>query len=282
MTDLVADVSYHQGTINFPKMKKAGVAGVIIRAGYRTAKNGKVETDANFSQNINAAVAAKLPVGVYWWTTALSSAEAEAEASYCLKLIRNYQLSFPIWLDIEFYNSKREGRADHLTKAKRTEYAVAFLETVKKAGYQAGVYCNKDFWSDALNSAQLQKYPRWIARYGASNPLECDMWQYTSSADGKKFGVESKTLDLSYCYTNFIAGKQSKFPSTQKGVKNMDLLRSGDRGQQVRVLQKLLGGLAVDGIFGPNTQDAVKTYQKKKDLAVDGIVGPKTWDALLA
>lgn len=38
--------------------------------------------------------------------------------------------------------------------------------------------------------------------------------------------------------------------------------------------------LSVDGVFGKNTQSAVRDYQKKNGLAVDGIVGAKTWGSL--
>lgn len=70
--------------------------------------------------------------------------------------------------------------------------------------------------------------------------------------------------------------------TTKKEEHNMDTLRNGDKGQQIKVLQKLLGGLDIDGEFGPLTEAAVRAYQKKKGLDVDGIVGPKTWGALLA
>jgi peptidoglycan hydrolase-like protein with peptidoglycan-binding domain len=62
-------------------------------------------------------------------------------------------------------------------------------------------------------------------------------------------------------------------------------LRQGDRAQAVRDVQHLLRGhgyvLEVDGIFGPVTDAIVQTFQKAQDLAVDGIVGPKTWDAVI-
>lgn len=57
-------------------------------------------------------------------------------------------------------------------------------------------------------------------------------------------------------------------------------LRQGDRGEHVRVLQRNLGGLTADGIFGPKTTDAVRKFQRSKKLTADGIVGPKTWAAL--
>lgn len=63
---------------------------------------------------------------------------------------------------------------------------------------------------------------------------------------------------------------------------DMDTLRNGDKGQQVRALQILLNaGLAVDGIFGAKTEAAVRAYQEAKGLTVDGIVGVNTWGMLL-
>lgn len=57
-------------------------------------------------------------------------------------------------------------------------------------------------------------------------------------------------------------------------------LRRGSRGDHVRHLQRRLGGLKVDGIFGPATEAKVRAFQRSRRLVVDGIVGPKTWAAL--
>lgn len=58
----------------------------------------------------------------------------------------------------------------------------------------------------------------------------------------------------------------------------------GSQGSEVTELQKLLNqngyNLKEDGIFGTNTQNAVREYQQKNGLSVDGIVGNNTWDAL--
>ena len=59
----------------------------------------------------------------------------------------------------------------------------------------------------------------------------------------------------------------------------MTTLKLGSRGSDVRTLQRYLN-LAVDGIFGPITEETVKLYQKSKGLIPDGVVGPKTWAAL--
>lgn len=59
----------------------------------------------------------------------------------------------------------------------------------------------------------------------------------------------------------------------------MKTLKRGDKGDEVKTLQKALG-VEVDSIFGPKTESAVIAFQKKNNLDPDGIVGPKTWQAL--
>jgi N-acetylmuramoyl-L-alanine amidase len=59
----------------------------------------------------------------------------------------------------------------------------------------------------------------------------------------------------------------------------MRTLRKGDRGEDVKTLQKALG-ISADGIFGSGTEKAVIVYQKSKGLVADGVVGAKTWAAL--
>ncbi len=67
-------------------------------------------------------------------------------------------------------------------------------------------------------------------------------------------------------------------------------LQSGSRGQKVSQLQYMLNvmaeyvpsipSVAVDGIFGPRTQEAVIAFQRFAGLPEDGLVGPQTWNAL--
>lgn len=62
-------------------------------------------------------------------------------------------------------------------------------------------------------------------------------------------------------------------------------LRTGSRGEDVRILQENLRQLGflndtADGIFGTNTNAAVRNFQKAQGLSVDGVVGAGTWAAL--
>jgi peptidoglycan hydrolase-like protein with peptidoglycan-binding domain len=70
-------------------------------------------------------------------------------------------------------------------------------------------------------------------------------------------------------------------------VSSTPVLRRGSQGASVRDLQMLLNkrtaaGLPVDGIFGLNTESAVREFQTLSFLTVDGIVGAKTWRSLQA
>ena len=64
-------------------------------------------------------------------------------------------------------------------------------------------------------------------------------------------------------------------------------LRSGVKGEQVKILQKELNtvmscGLSVDGSFGPSTKTCVLSFQKKFTLSQDAVVGSKTCTKLNA
>lgn len=74
-------------------------------------------------------------------------------------------------------------------------------------------------------------------------------------------------------------------PVTQAKTTNTDLLRKGDRGDDVKLLQhrlNILGSqLTEDGIWGVQTDSAVRGYQYRAGLTVDGMVGAKTRAALI-
>ena len=54
----------------------------------------------------------------------------------------------------------------------------------------------------------------------------------------------------------------------------------GSEGRQVQLIQQALGGIKVDGVFGPETEAAVRSFQASRGLSVDGVVGPLTSAAL--
>jgi hypothetical protein len=78
------------------------------------------------------------------------------------------------------------------------------------------------------------------------------------------------------------AAPASPVASKPRSTLQLPVLRIGSSGTDVVVLQQRLGGLDVDGKFGPKTQARVIAYQREHGLQVDGVVGPETWGHLFS
>ncbi len=69
-------------------------------------------------------------------------------------------------------------------------------------------------------------------------------------------------------------------PEPATTTEHVIVLSFGSEGRQVQLLQQALGGIRVDGVFGPETEAAVRGFQERSGLSVDGVVGPLTSAAL--
>ena len=210
------DVSYHQGTINWTKVKNAGIDYVILRAGYRASASGTLNKDKMFETYIKDAQKAGLKVGAYIYSQAISVEEAEAEADFILNRIKNYTIDLPVVFDYEYYGAQ-EGRLynAHLSKSEKTKCAEAFCKKVSAAGYQAMVYANASFCESELDTAALhKKYQIWMARYNSYSYKESkdkgvryggqiDFWQCSESA--KVDGIDSTSVDFNWWYKSRTA-----------------------------------------------------------------------------
>ena len=196
------DVSKYNGNIDWNAVKNAGVDYVIIRCGYRGYGSGVLVEDINYRKNIQGATAAGLKVGVYYFSQAINEIEAVEEASAVLGMISGYKMTYPVFIDVEYSNSSKNGRADNLSVAQRTAVAKAFCQTIQNAGYRAGVYANKTWLTSFLDMNQLSGYKVWLAQYATSVSYtgRYDMWQYSST--GKISGI-SGNVDLNLSYLNY-------------------------------------------------------------------------------
>ncbi len=192
------DVSKWNGTIDWKAVKNSGISYVIIRCGYRGSSQGSLIEDPKFDANIKGATEAGLKVGVYFFTQATDEIEAVEEASFVLDQVKNYRISYPIFLDVE----SSGGRGDKIDKATRTAVCKAFCETIQRNGYTAGIYANKTWLNDKLDAASLSAYKIWLAQYAAAPTYtgRYDMWQYTSK--GKVSGI-SGDVDLNQSYLGY-------------------------------------------------------------------------------
>ncbi len=188
------DVSQWQGTVDWTKVKKAGVDFVMLGTG--RYKNGSSTPDPKFKTNIKGAINAGINVGVYYYSTVTTVEDARNAADYVLDLVDGYKISYPIAIDMEdsCYNS--------MTTKKRTSIAIAFMKVIKQAGYYPMIYANTYWTSSLLDMSRLSSYDFWVASWGSSKPSvsTLTMWQYSST--GKVSGI-STAVDLDYSYRDY-------------------------------------------------------------------------------
>ncbi len=227
------DVSSHNGTINFNKVKKAGIEFVIIRAGYGREISQK---DTNFETNYKAAKAAGLKVGAYWYSYAISKSDAINEAETCIKVISGKQFEMPIYFDIEERKQFSKG------KTFCSDLVKAFCNTLEKAGYFAGFYTSRSGVSNYISEDVAKRYALWIAEWGnkANYSGQYGMWQ--SSSTGKVKGI-SGSVDLDTSYLDYPA----------------------------IIKRKGLNGFGMESTKPTKPTTTVKTYTVKKGDTLSGI-----------
>ena len=216
----VIDVSYHQGIIDWKKVKESVlVDAAIIRCGYRGYATGTLMKDTQFQNNITGALNNGIPVGIYFYSTALSTAEAREEAEFTNRLIRNYDVTLPVVFDYEGYNDSRYRTYNKTTQALRTAMCRAFCETITNYGYTTLVYGSKGIIRSKYDLSQLKDFPIWCARYaGGYTGITDDckyfpdlgehtssiaLWQYTSI--GRIPGIRGN-VDLNNMYLEHHIG----------------------------------------------------------------------------
>lgn len=198
----IIDVSKHNGTIDFDKVKQSGVYGVIIRAGYGKYVSQK---DPKFEENYKKAKNAGLHVGAYWYSYALDTTDALAEANACLTVIDGKTFDLPIYFDIE------ESKNQQLSKDTNTAIVKTFCDFLEYEGYFVGVYSFDSFFANHLNYDELKnKYTLWVARWPSQDDGKTvvapkyattyAMHQY--SAKGTVAGI-SGAVDLNIVTRNF-------------------------------------------------------------------------------
>lgn len=186
------DISKHDGTIDFRKVKESGLADfILIRAGY-----GKLisQKDVQFERNYTECKKYGIPCGVYWYSYAKSISEIQTEARAFLQAIQGKQFEYPVYLDFE------EKSQFALGKTTCSAMAKAFLDILEKAGYYAGMYCSSSYLTNYFTDEIKTRYTMWVAHYGVSKPSYAgayDIWQYSS--DGSVPGINHR-CDMNYCY----------------------------------------------------------------------------------
>ena len=177
---LCVDVSEHNGTLDWAKIKKAGIDAAIIRTGY-----GVSHTDKQFYNNMDGAIAQGMRIGIYHFSYALNVDGAKNEAAFVIKLLKQYKdkITLPVYFDFE-YDTVSYAKKQGVTLGKNAfnNHCVAFCEAVKAAGYKPGVYYNKDYYNTMVSLSSVGGYSQWYAQYASSPSIsDYDLWQFSST-----------------------------------------------------------------------------------------------------
>ena len=188
------NVSQKVGEIDWNAVAESGVEFAMIRVGYRGNDKGRISLDSNFEANITGAAEAGLPVGVYFYSKAVTDTEAEEEANFVLEQIRPYQMTYPVAIFWE-YDRKDSGEVDEKSRTVRcngdqvTGFIQTFLKKIKTVGYKTAFYADKKMGYESLDLSRLTDHDMWYAEYQPAPSFYYDykMWQYTK--DGEVPGI---------------------------------------------------------------------------------------------
>lgn len=194
------DVSSHQEEIDWAAVKNAGVEYAMIRVGWRGYSEGGLNIDIYAEENLRGALEAGLPVGVYFYSQAISVEEAQEEAELVLNFIKDWEITYPVVFDWEWIGGDaRTAQTDSRTV---TDCTLAFCQAVEAAGYTPAFYFNQSMARDTFRLRELQQFDFWLAQYNEAMTFDydVDMWQYTCT--GRVDGI-STDVDINLCFKDY-------------------------------------------------------------------------------
>ena len=173
------DVSEWQNEIDFEAVKNAGVEFAIIRVGGTKGIDGEYFLDAQFKRNIEGFKSVGIPVGIYFYSYAKDKEAAINDAKWVIEQIKDYEIDLPIaydWENWSFYNDF------HNSFYTLTNNAMAFLNTLKDAGYDGMLYSSYNYLEKAWFDVP---YTHWLAHYTDKTDYkgEYTYWQLCSNGE---------------------------------------------------------------------------------------------------
>ena len=205
------DVARYQGTIDWQEVAQSAIDFAIIRIGYRGMEDGEIKPDPNGRYNLQEASRANIPLGVYFFSTAVTEEEAVEEADWVAEMIGGYPVTYPVVYDCENYNNP-DSRQYFMTKTERTDVALAFLKAIEKHGYEGMFYASKVEMEQEKSwevSRIEEDHKIWVAQYPSlpypetketSYSGKHHMWQY--SMEGEIPGIR-QSVDLNVAYFGY-------------------------------------------------------------------------------
>lgn len=202
------DVSYHQGTIDWEKVKNSGqVDFAIIRCGIGMDQTN--QDDTQWENNTSECERLGIPYGTFLYSYADTVEKARSEAQHVIRLVQGKNLTYPIYYDME--DNSVMNKIDSKTAG---EIAQTFLNTLEANGYKnVAVYSSKSLFETKLTADIFNRYPRWVAHYNDTCGYQGSyhMWQYTNK--GQIDGITGN-VDLDYKIGNWTSAGYTPAPAT--------------------------------------------------------------------
>lgn len=312
------DISMHNRSIDFNKVKAAGIEVVIIKA-----TEGIDYVDPKLEEHYIGAIRKDLNIGFYHFMSEQTSPSQQAVDFY--NAIKDKEYNVIPCLDIETNNQGRSA-------AQITDRCLEFINKFKAiSGQTVMIYTGGYFGRDSLDG-RIKGYPCWAAHYGVNKPMEMGFanvvgHQYTEKGQVNGIGtnvdmnnftegillsranspiINNSTFSSNWLsdylrtwnWTAWVEELQTECNRQKYSKQSIDgkvgpktiagcpTIKQGASGNITKLLQRVLRAYGfdcgnIDGAFGDKTYNAVIEFQKSRSLVPDGIVGKNTWKALL-
>lgn len=257
------DVSAYQEKPDWVEVKQSGIEFAILRVA-----NSK-GLDTSFEHNYAGCEVNGIRKGVYRYSYAKTTAEAEKEAQEVVEILAGRKLEMGMWMDLEWSGLRTLG------KNAITAIAKSFIQVIKDAGYSCGIYCNLDWHENVLDTEALN-VPFWVARYSSEDDgtmkenlrpgVGESGWQYSSK--GRVSGI-SGNVDLDVWYESLPQGSDDEKENREL---DREAVRSLQEAMNADAITDADGkALVIDGIKGQDTTAAIK-----KVLLISGVFDTRT------
>lgn len=218
MSKTIMDVSRYQGVIDWNAVKASGkISGVMLKTVSTNRKLSKradgLYIDPQFERNYAECKRLGIPVGVYYYTYAVSRTGADAELALLRSALTGKTFELPVAVDVE------DNKLHSLGKQALTDLTAYALGVIQSWGVYAMLYTYLSFAASRLymGGAALKPYDVWLAAYRKDKPATAypyGMWQYTDK--GSIPGV-STGVDLSLAYKDYAGIIQQAGLTSVKG-----------------------------------------------------------------
>ena len=204
------DMSVYQTEVDYKALKAGKIGNAPVKFAMLRSSIG-YSKDVMFDTHYNGCKDAGIYVGVYHWLVAQNVTQARKEAQWLVNLLKDYEIDYPVALDLEDPDLFALG----LSKEKYTAIVHAFMGVLRDANYYTILYTNPDTLDNRLLPDVRGTYDLWLAHWvKAPAKYGQTMWQYAAfgtaedvekqwaTAVGEVPGLKMP-CDVNWCYVGY-------------------------------------------------------------------------------